>query len=387
MTNPFKPGSGLFPPYFADRQREIELFENKLTQTINGAPMHMAVIGDWATGKTSLLKKYREIAETKKCFVSDVISPVTDSIPIFVQTILNAVKDDLKRKDGAKFFKKIKGKLQKIEGISISAFGFGASVKQSKSEIISPQFDLHIGFRAIWESISSKYKSIILLIDDFDLITNNEKIMKEAMLTLRNSLMEAINDNVKIMSVVSGATLHEKFESIHGPLIRFFEPFEIRNLEPKYAKLAITEPLKTADVKFKKNVIDRILEVTNCHPYYLQEFCYILYENNIKNIVDMNIFEATYSKILHDLARKMWNQKIKELSDISVKILYLIAKGFNKSEDLIIQGEKRFKINENNIRVTLSRLQQVNIISRVARGEYGINDKLFGEYIISLLSE
>ena len=54
MTNPFKPGSGLYPPYFADHQREIKIFENKLNQTINGTPIHMAVIGDWATGKTSL---------------------------------------------------------------------------------------------------------------------------------------------------------------------------------------------------------------------------------------------------------------------------------------------------------------------------------------------
>ena len=57
MVNPFKPGSCLYPPYFAGRTREIEIFQKKLTQTVEGTPMHMAIIGDWATGKTSLLKK------------------------------------------------------------------------------------------------------------------------------------------------------------------------------------------------------------------------------------------------------------------------------------------------------------------------------------------
>ena len=140
-------------------------------------------------------------------------------------------------------------------------------------------------------------------------------------------------------------------------------------------------------MKFKNNVINKILEITDCHPYYLQEFCYILYENNFKNEVNMNIFEATYSKIIHDLAHKMWNQKIKDMSNISLNVIYLIAKGFKKSEELINQSEKKFNINENNTRVTLSRLQQGNYISRVSRGEYNINDKLFGEYIITLFSE
>ena len=101
----------------------------------------------------------------------------------------------------------------------------------------------------------------------------------------------------------------------------------------------------------------------------------------------MNIFEAVYSKILHDIAHKMWNQKLKDLSDISLNVIYLIAKGFKKSEELINQSEKKFSINENNTRVTLSRLQQGNYIFRVSRGEYNINDKLFGEYIITLFYE
>ena len=58
MVNPYKPGSGLYSPYFAGREREIEIFTGKLTQTIAGSLMHMAIIGDWATGKTLLLRKF-----------------------------------------------------------------------------------------------------------------------------------------------------------------------------------------------------------------------------------------------------------------------------------------------------------------------------------------
>ena len=384
MINPFKPGSGLYPPYFAGREREIEIFTNKLSQTIDGTPMHMAIIGDWATGKTSLQRKFRDVSEKRDCFVSEVISPATDSVSVFVQTILNTIQDDLKRRDSTRFFKKIKGKLESVEGIGITAFGFGATIQQSKSKTSSPQFDLSVGIRAIWETISTKYKSIVLLIDDFDLIRNDSEVMKEVMLTLRNSLMKAVNDGVRVTCVVSGVTLFEKFETIHGPLVRFFEPFELGNLDRASAKSAIVKPLDKMELIFSDDVVERILDVTEGHPYYVQEFCYVLYENKINNRVDKDIFETSYPNILHDLARKMWRQRLMEMGDVSIKILYLIAKGNNKSEKITTQGSNLFEINPTNIRVTLTRLQKGGYISRVSRGEYEMSDKLFGEYIITL---
>lgn len=386
MVNPFKPGSGLYPPYFAGRVREIKIFNNKLTQTMDGAPMHMAVIGDWATGKTSLLKKFREVAERRDCFVSEVISPVTDSTAIFVNTLSNTIADDLRRKDGTPLYQKIKEKLQGIGGMGVSAFGFGASVTQSKLEKASPQFDLHVGLRTVWESISSRYKAIVLLIDDFDLVTNDNEVLRQIIVTYRNSLMEAINDDVRIMSVVAGAKLFEQFESVHGPLVRFLEPFELKNLERDESRTAITEPLKEGDIRFTDEVVEKILSITRGQPYYIQEFCYVLYENVINNMVDIEIFDAVYNKILHDLARKMWRQRQYELGDVSIKILYLVAKGYNTTEEIISQSKDKFNLNPNNVRVTLTRLQQIGHISRVARGEYDINDKLFGEYITSLFS-
>ena len=225
-----------------------------------------------------------------------------------------------------------------------------------------------------------------MLIDDFDLITADNKVLREIMITYRNSLMKAVNDDVRVMSIVSGARLFEQFESVHGPLIRFFEPFELRNLEKDESRLAITKPLKEAKIKFTDEVIDKVLSITQGHPYYIQEFCYVLYENAINNTVDIKIFNTVYNRIIHDLARKMWRQKLYELGDASIKILYLISKGFLTTDELISNSGKKFDIKPNNVRVILTRLQQIGHISRVARGEYDINDKLFGEYISSLFN-
>ena len=382
MVNPFKPGSGLYPPHFAGRGRETRIFTGKLDRTKGGAPMHMGIVGDWATGKTSLLRRFREVAEDGGCFVSEVISPVTDSTAVFVNTLSNTIADDLQRKDGTPIYQKIKGKLQHLDGIS--AFGFGASIRQSNAERGSPQFDLRIGLRTVWENISPRYSAMVLLVDDFDLMTGDSKVSREIMVTYRNSLMEAINDGVKIMSVVAGARLFEQFESAHGPLVRFFEPFELKNLERDDARVAITEPLKDGGISFTDEVVEKILDTTHGQPYYIQEFCYVLCENALDNKVDMKIFEAVYNKILHDLARKMWRRKLHEMGDISIKILYLVATGHTTTDEITVRSGKRFELKPSTVRGILTRLQQTGHISRVARGEYEMNDKLFGEYITTL---
>jgi len=384
MTNPFKPGSGLFPPYFAGRERELDVFRRKLEQTMGGSPMHMAVVGEWAMGKTSLLKKIKHEAEQRNCFVSGIVSPITDSVAVFIKTIISTIEDDLKRKSGARFHKKLREKLRNVDGVGISAFGFGASIQRSGNDTVSPQFEFRMGLRALWESISEEHEAVVLLVDDLDTATASEKIMKEIMLTIRNSLMEAISHGVKVSCVVTGTKLFDQFETIHGPLIRFFEPFELDRLDDESAWHAITEPLEGTGVIFEDEVVDKILEVTNCHPYYLQEFSYMMYDNRIDNRVNLEVFETSYPMLLHDLAGKIWRRQILELGDASKKILHIIAQGYSSSDEIIKIAKDRYNLKSNNVRVTITRLQLGGHIHRLERGKYALSDSLFGEYIITV---
>ena len=60
-TNPFKPGSGLQPPYLAGRDRELERFSQMLRHVQDGQVRNLMVQGLRGVGKTVLLKKFMEI--------------------------------------------------------------------------------------------------------------------------------------------------------------------------------------------------------------------------------------------------------------------------------------------------------------------------------------
>lgn len=376
--NPFKPGSGLYPPFFAGRKREIGIFKDRLRQMELGTPMHLSIIGDWAFGKTSLLRKFKENAEEKNFFCSIMLAPQTSSNAIFVGTLVSNILNEIKKKHTPIYNKVVSG-LRNIG--SVQAFGFGVGMRELEKKVQTPQYDLKTTINNVWSSIKDKYKGMLILIDDLDTISNE----KEIMLTLRNAFMESIMDETKIMCIVSGTgKLFEGFEKAHAPLIRFFEPFILEDLTYEESEEAIKVPLKGSNVVFGKQVVEKIIKTTQGQPYYLQEFCYHLFDNAVNGKVSIDVYEATYYNTMHDIATKIWNQKIQRLGDINTKILYLISIGNTNAAKIVKAAEEQFMIPTGTVRSALSRMQRNNEIERSGRGVYKIKDGLFKGYLEEL---
>jgi len=65
MSNPFRPGNGIMPPYLVGREDEILWVERFLTSALS-LPQDLVLSGIWGTGKTVLLRKFEEICTKKK---------------------------------------------------------------------------------------------------------------------------------------------------------------------------------------------------------------------------------------------------------------------------------------------------------------------------------
>src|SRR6266566_4143984 len=64
--NPFTPMVGLEPVVFGGRTRELEFFEAKLNRAIHkGFCEHFLVLGSWGIGKSTLLREYKKIAQSR----------------------------------------------------------------------------------------------------------------------------------------------------------------------------------------------------------------------------------------------------------------------------------------------------------------------------------
>lgn len=359
ILNPFRPGSGLFPPYLAGRVQQISTFRLKIDSCAQGVPMHMALIGDWGIGKTSLLNAMEKEATTKNFLVVSAISYPEDT-KSFVANLIRRIDAEVKADSWVKGIKEFE--------ISL---GF---MKMKFDTAGEAQFYLQDLVCKIWRKINSKMKGILITIDDLDLIEN----FKETMILIRNTAMELSKKGCNIMFVVAGAPiLFEKMHKAHAPLIRFFEPMVVEKLEYKDAIEAIKVPLANIDIDYDNEVISEIAKISSGHPYYLQEISHHVFEETVEDFNNV-AFRKGYIRAFSDLSRDIFERKFSEISNNERKIITKLAeshdlKGFTEILNIV-------KLPKGSVSVSLARLKEKGILSQKEK-RYFMADRLFAEYI------
>ena len=349
--NPFRPGSGLFPPYFAGREKEIGVFKRKLRSTYNGTPMHMAVIGGWGIGKTSLLTKFERMAE--KCFVSSLIASNEDT-PTFISNLLMRIGTD------------VEAERIKLKEFEVS-LGF---LKFKFSSAGEAQISLEDCLRKIHDKVK---KPILITIDDLDLI----KDFKTTMLLLRNTAMQLTKKGCRVMFVVSGSpALFDKMYDVHEPLIRFFEPIILNKLAKKECIEAIKIPLDKLGVNYNEKVVEKIASISDGYPYYLQEISDHVFEESNGEFGE-KAFKKGFSRAFSDISRDIFDKKFERVSPMEKKALLALSKSRPLSLSEIL---KSTKIRKSSLSASLSRLKEKGLIKQKEK-KYFIESKLFAQYV------
>ena len=363
-TNPFKPGSGLFPPYFAGRNDEIDTFEQKLTSTLSGASMHLAVIGGWGIGKTSLLTQIEQISKEENCLIVSSIAYPED-MQSFVTTLMRRVDSEIKTEVWLK-------KPEEFEfALSFLKIKFASSGEA--------QHSLQEFLFKVWSKVKQKRSSIIITIDDLDLIEN----FKGTMLLIRNTAMELNKRGCKIMFIISGApVLFEKMYKAHAPLIRFFEPVVLNRLDSQNSIDAIKIPLERIKMSYDIKTIKKIAHLSDGHPYYLQEIANHVFQEASKDF-DEWAFKKGFIRAFSDLSRDIFERTFEGASRNEKRVLLILARNHPLGFKAITA---KSKLPQGSVATALNRLKQKEMLLHY-RKQYSIEDKLFAEFIKERLGE
>lgn len=93
-TNPFKPGSGLFPPYFAGRDDEVRTFEQKLISTLSGASIQCPLKAnlpnkDLKQAKSFDNSAYQKARDMHYCLIETEAENMKERIDIWIVKLYN----------------------------------------------------------------------------------------------------------------------------------------------------------------------------------------------------------------------------------------------------------------------------------------------------------
>ncbi len=362
--NPFTPQSGWEPRFFGGREEELNFFEKVLSQSIRDQANHVVILGEWGTGKTSLSKQLKKIAQsqgypTAFCPLSNISSKsaLKDTINLIAQEMLLGLPKD----STAIGMENILNELGKLQ----------------------PQVKFTKFLVNLWQVIEAKMA--VVFIDDVQNLDINSGVID----TLRSVLSrdEVIKSTNYLFVLLSTPRGWQDFIDKHNPVGRFFRKrIYLENLNQTETSEIIDKTLNETEISFGENIKKDVYDNTKGHPYELQLLCSNLYDDQLQDTITNEIFNKALKNTLRELGKDYFEALYRRASDREKEVLSILVE---KNKPLSISDIRSIMIIEKrkagfpiaNIKNFLYRLYEKEIIKRRDTGEFEIIDPMFTKYL------
>jgi hypothetical protein len=277
VDNPFSPGAGTPPPELAGRSDVLHKALVTLARVKAGrSEKSVFLVGLRGVGKTVLLYEIQMMAE-REGYKAEMVearenkrkTPLPELLlPCLRKLLLSLDRGEHvseKVKQGLRVLKSFVGKINfKIGDIEIGIDPAAGVADSGDLEI-----DLAEVFVALGEAAKDRNTAVALIIDELQYVSEEEL----------SALIMAVHKVAQkgLPLVVIGAGLPQlvgKSGRSKSYAERLFDFPKIGALSPVDAKHALQEPVREQGVLFSEEALDAILEVTQCYPYFLQEWGY-----------------------------------------------------------------------------------------------------------------
>ena len=368
------------PKYFGGREKKLETFINQFEKAGRGIFNHFLILGNWGIGKTTLLKEYKKIAQENKVLTSFVpirkfsrtneflsaTEHLVTQIPINLPTRFKKLKEFQKYLDGL--------------GISLPVIGGGVQFARKNKYQGDPQVLLMESLIRLWSELKKDNDAVIVLLDD----VQNYQNLDGFLTILKNALSyDEIVENTGYLFVLS-CTYDgwSQFMKKNHPIGRYFIPIvRLKELDRFKSIEVIENTLKGTNVTFEKDVMEKVYEYTEGHPFQMQLLCEYLYENQISGKVTEEVWENALEATLMDLGEIIMDYLFDLASEKEKGILIFMAREYRvwNLSDLF----EKVEISDKGILgKLLERLTRKDIIVKVGRGNYRLPNRMFSEYLL-----
>lgn len=268
MKNPFLYGDVVKGEYFTDREDEIKEIKLDLSSGQN-----ILLFSPRRYGKTSLILKVLDELK-KEGFISiyvDLfrITSISTFIKVYTAAITQATATKLD--EAVQFvkdhFPTVIPKIV-IKPTEPTEFEFDfEAAKKDLDKVLDDLYDLP-------QKVANKRKKqIIIVFDEFQEIAALD-------LPIERNLRAKIQHHDKVTYCFMGSKRHlldELFLDKNKPLYRIAKSVPLGRISEKKFESFIHSRFNSVDMIIKENLIERILKITACHPYYTQQLCHEIF--------------------------------------------------------------------------------------------------------------
>ena len=267
IDNPYTPGAGTPPPELAGRTSILKQAELAVKRTLNNKiAKSQILLGLRGVGKTVLLNRINQIAETEGCQTIIFEADPNHTLPeLFTQQLHRLLlKLDRRKKAGddiQKTFRLLRS-FASVFKVKFGEYEVGLTNASGTGELSIDLTDLLV---AIGLAAKHRNTAAIILIDEMQYLINKD------LSALIIALHKISQNQLPLLFFGAGlpqiAKLTGEAKSYSE---RLFEFPEVDKLDRKSAIKALAVPVKTEGIEYNEDAIDLILRETGRYPYFLQ---------------------------------------------------------------------------------------------------------------------
>lgn len=272
VRNPFAPGAGSLPPELAGRDEIINDAKTALQRTLRGRHARsQMLLGLRGTGKTVLLNTIENAAERYGYISSVIEAPEDKSLAELLYPKMQQVlrKLSLEEQAKAKVYAAMRAlrSFASVFKIQMGDVSLSVDPEPGVADSGNLEYDLTEMFVAIGEAAQVASKGWCLLIDEVQYLKDTELA----------ALIVAIHKigQKQLPVIFFGAGLPQ-LAGLSGDAKsyaeRLFSYPKVGALEKQAALRAIREPIKDEAEEITERALDKLVEITEGYPYFLQEW-------------------------------------------------------------------------------------------------------------------
>jgi hypothetical protein len=380
--NPYSPGAGTIPPQLAGRDEIISKADIALERCKNNLSFRgLLLVGLRGVGKTVLLTKITQEAESKSFIVVSLEAPEGRSLPAL---LIPALRSALLRLDRVK----ARGDLAKKALHTLGGFLSAMRMKYDDVEFYVDlekelgsadsgdlEQDLTDLFLAVGAAAKEKKTAIVLAIDEI------QYLPEEQFAALIMALHKCTQRQIPVILIGAGLPqLVAQAGEAKSYAERLFEYPEIGPLDVAAARNAIVTPAKFLSVDYDEQAVQHILDKTKGYPYFLQEWGKHCWQAADASPITLSDAQFATQTAIAELDSSFFRVRYDRLTPTEKKYLRAMAElgpGLHRSGDIA----QFLKKEVNSVAPARASLIKKGMIYSPSHGDNAFTVPLFDEFM------
>ena len=379
-VNPYRPGAGLKPYYIAGREKDIEEAIQVFQALKLGIPVQSIIYtGLRGVGKTVLINQLQSEAEKLDIFCrhieieqrNDFIAQIASCSQFFIR------KMNQKEQINSLINRAIDAIKSLVISFNPESNTFSLSLQEQELyKITSLTQSLTDVLVSVGEIAKESNCPVCFFIDEMQYMKGKE------LGPLISALHRCNQLGLPVMIIGAGLPkLYKMLAEEKSYTERLFSYQEIGSLTREETEKAICEPLKLLKVKYTDSALDKIFEITEGYPFFIQQLCKVVYDDVDSALITEKDVENGINKYLKMLDKGFFRSRFDKCSDMDKRFVFAMVK-CGSLPCTIANIAKSLHKPVTSISTTRAQLISKGIIYAVIYSELDFTVPKFDEYIL-----